>query len=84
MFFSIIVAFKKFMWFLKATLLNQSRELKIIMCSLLVSITKEAQRPKQFKVKASLRMPKQSNKNQRIGINSTTTLTLKCYLKTKS
>lgn len=54
------------------------------MCSLLVSITKEAQRPKQFKVKASLRMPKQSNKNQRIGINSTTTLTLKCYLKTKS
>ena len=33
------------------------------MCSLLVSIIKEAQRPKQFKVnKASLRMSKQSNK----------------------
>ena len=25
MFFSIILAFKKFMWFLKATLLNQNR-----------------------------------------------------------
>ena len=54
------------------------------MCSLLVSITKEAQRPKQFKVKANLRMPKQSNNKQRTGINSTATLALKCCLKTKS
>lgn len=51
------------------------------MCSSLVSIIKEAQRSKQFKVtKASLRMPKQSNK---ICITSATTW-MKCYSKTKS